>query len=209
MSDKKRFEQPKSIAINRVYTRKGDAGLTRLVGGQRVSKSSARVAVYGTIDELNCFVGAARQTLSEIPAPSEDLRWLDGVLRRAQHELFNLGSMVATLPEDLSESQPQVQPADISRLEQEIDRCNERLDPLRSFVLPGGSRLSTDLHICRTVCRRAERLCVELESDDLGALPVAYLNRLSDAFFVWSRWAMAVQGLSEHLWDPNDGDGNS
>ena len=206
MSEEKTFNQPKSVAINRVYTRKGDAGQTRLAGGQRVDKHDARVEAYGTVDELNCFVGAARQTIAEASSPASELSWLDGVLSRVQHELFNLGSLVATLPDDVMTRQPQIRLEDVSRLEREIDQCNESLPPLRSFVLPGAGRLNADLHICRTVCRRAERLCAQLASQGGVEAAMAYLNRLSDAFFVWSRWVVVVQGLHERLWDPNAGE---
>jgi cob(I)alamin adenosyltransferase len=215
MADQPTFDAPKRIAINRVYTRKGDAGDTSLVGGQKVPKHELRIEVYGTVDELNAFVGAARQTLAELTPRPPGLDWLDGALLRVQHELFNLGSILATLPGDVSPKQPRVRPSDVSRLEREIDRCNADLTPLRSFVLPGGSRLNTDLHKCRTICRRCERLCAAL-FDRLATEPreatgrdrpdpstLAYLNRLSDAFFVWSRWVVFVRGDDEVLWDPN------
>lgn len=204
MSDEKRFDDPQRVAINRVYTRHGDGGATSLVGGQKVRKHDTRIEAYGTVDELNAFVGAARMTIAERSAESPSLRWLDGVLRRVQHELFNLGSLLATLPEDVHPKQPQVRAEDVARLEHEMDRCNEHLPPLRSFVLPGGSRLCVDLHVCRTVCRRAERIvdALEAEGGEVGQA-LAYLNRLSDAFFVWSRWVVHELGDTELLWDPN------
>jgi cob(I)alamin adenosyltransferase len=118
--------------------------------------------------------------------------------------LFNLGSILATLPEDVHPKQARVTDAEVTRLEEEMDRMNEDLQPLRSFVLPGGSRLNAELHICRTVCRRAERVCVSLAREQ-NAPPeaVRYLNRLSDAMFVWSRWASHVTGAPETLWEPN------
>jgi len=202
------FSAPK-VTINRVYTRQGDGGQTRLVGGQRVPKDDARIETYGTVDELNAFLGAARQTLIELlpgapPASAARLEELGRTLHRVQHELFNLGSILATLPEDTHPRQPRVTQAEIDLLEAEMDRCQEDLAPLRSFVLPGGSRLNTDLHIARTVCRRAERLCVahaRASGDD--PMPVSYLNRLSDALFVWSRWASALLGAPEVLWEPD------
>ena len=125
-------------------------------------------------------------------------------LKRIQHEIFNLGSILATLPEDVHPRQPRVTAAEIQQLEREIDEANESLKPLRSFVLPGGSRLDAELHVCRTVCRRAERLLVQLHREQ-SAPPeaVQYLNRLSDALFVWSRWVNAKQGAAETLWEPN------
>jgi cob(I)alamin adenosyltransferase len=203
MSGEKRFDEPQRVAINRVYTKKGDDGTTTLVGGQRRPKHDLRVAAYGEVDELNAFVGAARRTLAEGP-PAEPLAQLDADLRRVQHELFNLGSLLATLPQDVHPQQPQVGDPDVARLEALMDRCNAELEPLRSFVLPGGSRLNTDLHVCRTVCRRAERQVTALaEREAVDPAAIRYLNRLSDAFFVWSRWVVAVTGGAEELWDPN------
>ena len=121
-----------------------------------------------------------------------------------QHELFNLGSILATLPEDVHPKQARITDAEIARLETEMDQMNEPLPPLRSFVLPGGSRLNTDLHICRTVCRRAERIAVALaRQESIPEEAVRYLNRLSDALFVWSRWASHAAGVEETLWEPN------
>ncbi|WP_437683227.1 cob(I)yrinic acid a,c-diamide adenosyltransferase [Sorangium sp. So ce131] len=202
------FSAPK-ITINRVYTRQGDGGLTRLVGGQQVPKDDARIETYGTVDELNALIGAARQTLLELlpsapPGSAERLGGLGRTLLRVQHELFNLGSILATLPEDVHPKQPRVTQAEIEALEGEMDRCQEDLAPLRSFVLPGGSRLNTDLHVARTVCRRAERCCVRLaQAGHADPMAVGYLNRLSDALFVWSRWASVLLGAPEILWEPD------
>jgi len=188
------FDSPR-LAINRVYTRQGDGGETALAGGQRVAKDSLRIEAYGTVDELNAFIGVARAG-----APDE----LAAILLRVQHELFNLGSILATLPEDVHPKQARVTDAEIARLEAEMDRMNEGLPPLRSFILPGGSRLNAELHVCRTVCRRAERVCVALaREENVPGEAVRYLNRLSDALFVWSRWASRVEGVAETLWEPN------
>lgn len=207
MSESERFDDPQRVAINRVYTRKGDSGTTSLVGGQRVAKHDLRIECYGTIDELNAFVGAARQSALELAATEHrevELDRLARVLQRIQHQLFNLGSILATLPEDVHPRQPRVTTTDVDWLEAEMDRCNARLEPLRSFVLPGGSRLNTDLHICRTVCRRAERVLTHLmEHGGVEAESMAYVNRLSDAFFVFSRWAQLTLGVDEQLWQPN------
>ena len=192
------FDEPR-LAINRVYTRQGDSGETRLVGGQTVSKDSVRIEAYGTVDELNSFLGAARVTAGEI-----GLIELASILLRVQHELFNLGSILATLPEDVHPKQPRVTDVEIARLETEMDEMNRDLESLRSFVLPGGSRIDAELHIARTVCRRAERACVALsKSESVPAESVRYLNRLSDALFVWSRWAGKKTGAAETLWQPN------
>jgi cob(I)alamin adenosyltransferase len=201
------FADPK-VTINRVYTRHGDQGTTGLVGGQRVPKDDLRIDAYGTVDELNAFVGAARQTATEMlagePARRADIAALADTLARVQHELFNLGSILATLPEDVHPRQPRVTQAEIDLLEREMDGCQKELSTLRSFVLPGGSRLNADLHVCRTVCRRAERHTVALaRTTSVDPFAITYLNRLSDAFFVWSRWASLLAGVDEWLWDPN------
>ncbi len=198
-----KFNQPR-LVIGRVYTKGGDSGETSLVGGQRLPKDSLRIQAYGTIDELNAFVGAACQTAREVLVEHPGLTKLVDILTRVQHELFNLGSILATKAEDVHPKQPRVTEADIAQLELEIDSMNEALPSLKSFVLPGGSRLNVELHVCRTICRRAERLAVSLGREETVSPEVLrYLNRLSDAFFVWSRWASQVMKLPETLWDPN------
>ncbi|MBV9764107.1 MAG: cob(I)yrinic acid a,c-diamide adenosyltransferase [Acidobacteriaceae bacterium] len=197
------FDEPR-IALNRIYTRTGDAGQTHLAGGQRVKKDNLRISCYGTVDELNAFIGAARATAESLSAQAEQLRPFSNILRRVQHELFNLGSILATLPEDVHPKQARITSADVKQLEREIDRANEDLQPLRSFVLPGGSRLDAELHVCRTVCRRAERELVALANEQsVPSEALHYLNRLSDALFVWSRWVNHALGASETLWAPN------
>lgn len=194
----KQFDDPR-VGLSRIYTRTGDGGDTGLVGGSRVPKDDLRIEVYGTVDELNAFVGFAR---GEALAGKDDL--LPRSLLRVQHQLFNLGSMLSTPPGQLKPTQPQVVQADVEWLEKEMDRITPTLPALRSFVLPGGSHMNALLHVCRTVCRRAERLCVALRrKGGCGDLEVRYLNRLSDALFVWSRKAAAQQGVPETLWDPN------
>jgi cob(I)alamin adenosyltransferase len=191
-----KFDSPR-MAINCVYTRRGDTGQTSLAGGQRLPKNDLRIEAYGTVDELNSFVGLARESARELPE-------LDVILRRVQHELFNLGSILATLPEDVHPHQARITSAETGQLEHEIDRMNEGLPALRSFVLPGGSRLNAELHVCRTVCRRAERVCVSLaDASQVDEAILKYLNRLSDALFVWSRWANHQLGVPETLWEPN------
>ncbi len=192
-----KFDQPR-IALNRIYTKTGDQGETHLAGGQRVAKDSLRIECYGTVDELNAFAGMACVSAQEAVPP------LAAILRRVQHELFNLGSILATRPQDVHPKQARITPVEIEQLEKEIDQANAELEPLRSFVLPGGSRLNTELHACRTICRRAERAAVRLaREEEIPAEAVQYLNRLGDAFFVWSRWANHVLGISEVLWEPN------
>jgi cob(I)alamin adenosyltransferase len=196
----KAFNEPR-LALNRIYTKRGDTGDTSLVGGQRVAKDDPRIEAYGTVDELNAFVGLACVSCQDAGAK---LSLLASILRRVQHELFNLGSILATLPEDVHPRQARITEAEITRLEEEMDRANEILPALRSFVLPGGSRLNAELHVCRTVCRRAERMVTALAREEpVPAEAVQYLNRLSDAFFVWSRWASHISDAPETLWEPN------
>jgi len=197
------FENPR-LAINRVYTRQGDGGETGLAGGQRVPKDGPRIEAYGTVDELNAFVGAARATINWLAPEEPALAPLAAILLRVEHELFNLGSILATLPEDVHPRQARVTDAEVAQLEAEMDRMNAELPPLRSFVLPGASRLNAELHVCRTVCRRAERRTVTLaRAESVPPEAVRYLNRLGDALFVWSRWASHVTGDAETLWQPN------
>ncbi|MGB9457858.1 MAG: cob(I)yrinic acid a,c-diamide adenosyltransferase [Bryobacteraceae bacterium] len=200
---KEQFDPP-HLTISRVYTRGGDEGETALAGGQRVAKDGPRIEAYGTVDELNAFVGAARAT-AEALVDRDGRAWtLVPVLLRIQHELFNLGSILATLPEDVHPRQPRVTGEEVTRLETEMDRINHDMAPLRSFVLPGSGRLNSDLHLCRVVCRRAERAVVALARiESVPPEAIRYLNRLSDVFFVWSRWATHITGDPETLWDPN------
>ena len=168
------------MALNRIYTRRGDEGETSLVGGQRVPKDHLRIESYGTVDELNAFIGIARTTAEQLSSQHTRLAVLAGTLKRVQHELFNLGSILATLPPDVHPRQARITAADIAQLETELDLANDELEPLRSFVLPGGSRLDAELHVCRTVCRRAERLLVALDREEsVPAEAIGYLNRLS------------------------------
>jgi cob(I)alamin adenosyltransferase len=202
MSEKP-FDDPR-LAITSVYTRRGDSGETSLAGGQRVSKDSLRIEACGAVDELNCFLGAARTTAEQACVEKPALAPLAPILLRVQQELFNLGSILATLPEDVHPRQARVTGAEVARLEREIDAMNAELPPLRSFTLPGGARLNAELHICRATCRRAERAVAALaRAETLPPEALRYLNRLSDALFVWSRWAAHGSGEPETLWDPN------
>jgi cob(I)alamin adenosyltransferase len=196
--EEKAYNEPR-LALNRIYTRTGDKGETGLVGGQRVSKDALRIDCYGTVDELNAFIGMACFSAEETR-----LTKLADILKRVQHELFNLGSILATKAEDVHPKQPRVTAAEVTQLENEIDEMNEGLPKLRSFVLPGGCRLNTELHACRTICRRAERIAVSLSrEEEIPAETIHYLNRLSDALFVWSRWVNRELGAPEVLWQPN------
>ena len=194
------FNEPR-LSLSRIYTKTGDQGETGLVGGQRVAKDAQRIEVFGTVDELNSFVGLAR-----ISARESGLNELESIFERIQHELFNLGSVLATLPQDLHPNQPRITKETIDQLEREIDHYNATLPALRSFVLPGGSRICAELHVCRTVCRRAERTLVTMKhAEEIPIEAMLYLNRLSDAMFVWSRWVNQALGVEEALWQPNKG----
>ena len=179
-NEQKEFRDPK-ITINRVYTKQGDGGQTRLVGGQLIDKHDLRIECYGTVDELNALVGAC-----VVGARASNLNALAEVLVRTQNTLFNLGAILATLPEDVGPLMPRVRASDIELLEKSIDEANQDLPTLKSFVLPGGDRLNTDLHVARTVCRRPTMLCSATSGRwRVDAWSVPYLNRLSDALFVW------------------------
>jgi len=191
------------VHINRVYTRVGDDGKTALVGGERVSKASPRIECYGTVDELNAVLGLVRSVLSE-SEPMRD-RLLPSIAR-IQNELFNLGAELSTPEPERRDQSPRVSDANIVTLESEMDALNEELPELTSFVLPGGGMASSYLHLARTVCRRAERLAVALTAEaDVRGEAIRYLNRLSDTFFVFGRWAAMTAGEPEPLWVPGDG----
>lgn len=186
------------VRLTKIYTRTGDRGTTRLVGGQEVSKDDLRIESYGVIDELNAILGVAR-THSTDPS----LGSVDAFLLRTQNRLFDLGSDLATRIEDRWEGMPLIGADDITALEGHIDAWNEDLEPLKSFVIPGNQPLAAQLHMARTVCRRAERRMVTLaQSEPLGDHVIPWVNRLSDAFFVLSRWVTLRAGCAETLWVP-------
>lgn len=185
------------VVLNKIYTKTGDAGETALGNGARVAKHAVRVTAYGTSDELNCFVGVARLEADGA---------VDEALSRIQNDLFDLGADMCRpdMEKDADSEYPPLRMADaqVTRLENEIDAMNEVLEPLRSFILPGGSKLSAHLHVCRTVARRAERLAVELATmEAVNPSAVKYLNRLSDWFFVAARIANDG-GRADVLWVP-------
>ena len=190
-----------AIRITRVYTRTGDKGETALVGGKRVPKDSPRIEAYGTIDELNSIVGLARVFNEEKLAEHDAHRFLDVVLRKIQDELFDLGSELATPADFYRPGMYRVGERQVEKIEQLIDECQKSLDPLKSFVLPGGGKVGAYLHQCRTVCRRAERQILRLSrAEEIGDWPLKYVNRLSDLFFVLSRWISKQTGQNEYLW---------
>ncbi len=189
------------VRITKVYTRTGDKGETGLVGGKRVPKDSPRIEAYGTIDELNSIVGLARAFNEEKLDTGEAHRFLDVVLRQVQDELFDLGSELATPPDFFQEGMYRVGEREVKNIEQLIDECQKNLEPLKSFVLPGGGKIGAYLHQCRTVCRRAEREILRLSrAEELSEWPLKYVNRLSDLFFVLSRWISKQTGEAEYLW---------
>ena len=191
------------VRLNRIYTKTGDGGQTRLVGGQKVAKNSARLECYGTVDELMACLGLVRTALETTTPVPPGAPELGAVVRRLQNELFNLGSDLATLPEDRHPQQPVIEARHVEALEREIDAWNESLPSLKSFILPGGGWVASYLHLARTVCRRAERLAVTLAaSEAVSPQAIPYLNRLSDALFVMSRHASRLYGEPEPLWEP-------
>jgi cob(I)alamin adenosyltransferase len=186
------------MRIDKVYTRGGDTGQTSLIGGERVAKDAPRIDCYGTVDELNATVGLLVEALGGAAAGPH----LAPILRRVQNELFNLGAELATPDPAYRAKLPRIEQRHIDGLERDIDGVNDDLPPLTSFVLPGGGWPSAYAHLARTVCRRAERLVVSLAAtEDVGPLCVQYLNRLSDALFVWGRWCAHKDGKAEPLWD--------
>lgn len=189
------------VKLNKIYTRTGDKGTSGLANGDRVNKFDLRLEAYGTVDETNSCVGLARL---EAQKSKEDN--LDAILSRIQNDLFDLGADLSTpdTGEKLEFEPLRISPAQVKRLEDEIDALNKDLEPLSSFTLPGGSPLATALHLCRTVSRRAERRTVELsmrEGEIVSEEAVQYLNRLSDLFFVMSRTAND-NGKKDVLWVP-------
>jgi len=191
-----------AIRINRVYTRSGDDGKTALVGGSRVRKDTARICAYGEVDELNSVIGLARALLAEPPyARRKAARALDETLGFLQQELFDLGSELATPPEAAYEGMRRIGAEEVDRLERFIDALQPDLEPLASFVLPGGGPVGATLHMARTVCRRAERYLTTLvATGEAHPWTARYLNRLSDLLFVQSRWIAAKTGHAETLW---------
>ncbi len=190
------------MRITKVYTRTGDAGKTRLAGGQQVWKDSVRVEAYGTVDELNASIGVVRVINADMVEECSEAVQLEEELRWMQSKLFDAGSILATVPGQTFKNMPQVVAKDVTRLEKLIDRCQKDLKPLKEFILPGGGKVSGFLHQARTVCRRAERLCVALSKvEPVDPVIIKFMNRLSDALFVLARWVAKTQGEPEYLWE--------
>ena len=179
----------------KIYTKTGDRGQTSLFGGTKVSKASARIVAYGTVDELNCAIGFCRAL--GVPAG------VDAFLKRIQNDLFRLGAELASGEGAPPPTAPPVGEAEVAELERMIDGMEAELPPLKNFILPGGTPAGAAAHLARAVCRRAERLVVELsEKEKVRSEVVVYLNRLSDALFVASRRINALSGASETIWKP-------
>jgi len=191
-----------AIRITKVYTRTGDKGFTKLVGGKKVAKDAARIEAYGTIDELNSVLGLARVFNDDLKGQLPAAQRLDETFRRLQNELFDLGSELATPPDFSYEDMFRVGEDEVKGLERLIDDCQKDLAPLNSFILPGGGKVGGFLHQARTVCRRAEREILRLSrEEELSPWPLKYVNRLSDLLFVLSRWASKKLGEPEYLWE--------
>lgn len=181
----------------KIYTKTGDKGTTSLIGGTKVSKAHLRIEAYGTVDELNSWTGLCRDTIADEKSRS--------ILREIQDRLFTLGSSLACDPEKEPKMKiPDLHEADITLLEYEIDSMNEKLPPMKNFILPGGHPAVSNLHIARCVCRRAERCCVRLEAENsaIESIVLKYLNRLSDYLFVLARYIGSLLNSEEVPWKP-------
>ena len=190
------------MRITKVYTKTGDKGKTRLAGGQQVWKDSLRVEAYGDVDELNSTIGVVRAFNKDLLGNHPSADRLEEELRWMQNKLFDLGGLLATAPGQMFKNMPTVTSQDIIRLEKLMDRCQKDLSPLKEFILPGGGKIPSLLHQARTICRRAERICVRLGREEpLDPALVRFLNRLSDALFVLARWMAKQQSEPELLWE--------
>ena len=192
----------------KIYTRTGDGGSTALFGGRRVSKSHPRVSAYGAVDELNAVLGLAAVSLTEAGAPdgnaSAEAMALATRLHAVQARLFDVGADLATPPDERSEAHvTRMHDAWVAALESEIDRMSAALPPLRSFILPGGARAAAELHLARTICRRAERkvVAVTMAGESVNEDVLRYLNRLGDWLFVAARHANAIAGVADVPWE--------
>ena len=194
------------VYISKVYTKSGDGGQTMLASGEKVPKDHQRIRAYGDIDELNATLGIVRVEIAREPKREAFLQTLDAQLGRIQQELFNLGAELSYPEPDEPSDMPRLslRPDHVTTLEHEIDAWNEALQPLRSFILPGGGAIAAACHVSRTVCRRAEREIVALAGSGAQVSDVAlrYVNRLSDYFFVLSRAVADRLGYAETLWVP-------
>jgi cob(I)alamin adenosyltransferase len=178
----------------KIYTKTGDKGETSLFGGKRVSKNALRIEAYGTVDELNSILGVC--------CSFNNAQDVDSILNELQQALFTLGADLATPSDVQSKSVKRIQESDIVLLEKSIDSLSEKIQPLKSFILPGGNRAAAMIHLARTVCRRAERLVVQLShEEEINLQSIIYLNRLSDLLFVLARYVNALSNTSEVKWN--------
>ncbi|MBX9838187.1 cob(I)yrinic acid a,c-diamide adenosyltransferase [Silvanigrella sp.] len=192
------------MRIVKVYTKTGDKGTTGLADGSRISKDDLRIEAYGTVDELNSIIGICRQNILNIPNKEQEL--FDTWLFAIQNDLFNLGADLATPLSSRWEKMIVINEFDIKQLEKIIDHCQNLLEPLHEFVLPGGTLLNSYLHLARTICRRSERLIVSLSKEkEINPHIIPYINRLSDLLFVLSRWVQKLVNIKEVTWDKNMG----
>lgn len=181
----------------KIYTKTGDAGKTSLIGGTKVYKSNIRIESYGTVDELNSYIGLCSDCLQDEATKK--------TLKEIQDRLFTIGSSLACDPEkEPLMKMPDLKESDVTLIEQEIDRMNEVLPPMKFFILPGGHTSISHLHVARCICRRAERICVAMQQEDLfiDPLVIKYINRLSDYLFVVARYAGHLLAIAEIPWKP-------
>ena len=190
------------VILNKIYTKTGDDGTTALGNGERIAKSSKRVSAYGSVDELNSFIGLARSFIE-----SDRLQELDKILATIQNDLFDLGADLCIPDKDKNADSLKIVKSYVKNLEKEIDKLNSQLEPLRSFILPGGTKVSAYIHIARTIARRCEREMIELrqiEEAEISKEAVQYINRLSDFLFVAARYVNLKSDFDDILWIPGN-----
>ncbi|MBU91968.1 MAG: ATP:cob(I)alamin adenosyltransferase [Rhodobiaceae bacterium] len=190
------------VILNKIYTKTGDDGTTALGNGERIAKSSKRVSAYGSVDELNSFIGLARSFIE-----SDKLKELDKILATIQNDLFDLGADLCIPDKDKNADSLKIVNNYVKNLEKEIDKLNSQLEPLRSFILPGGTKVSAYIHIARTIARRCEREMIELrqiEESEISKEAVQYINRLSDFLFVAARYVNLKLDFEDILWIPGN-----
>ena len=190
------------VILNKIYTKTGDDGTTALGNGERIAKSSKRVSAYGSVDELNSFIGLARSFIE-----SDKLKELDKILATIQNDLFDLGADLCIPDKDKNADSLKIVKSYVKNLEKEIDKLNSQLEPLRSFILPGGTKVSAYVHIARTIARRCEREMIELRQIEVAEISkeaVQYINRLSDFLFVAARYVNLKSDFDDILWIPGN-----
>ena len=190
------------VILNKIYTKTGDDGTTALGNGERIAKSSKRVSAYGSVDELNSFIGLARSFIE-----SDKIKELDKILATIQNDLFDLGADLCIPDKDKNADSLKIVKSYVRNLEKEIDKLNSQLEPLRSFILPGGTKVSAYVHIARTIARRCEREMIELrqiEEAEISKEAVQYINRLSDFLFVAARYVNLKSDFDDILWIPGN-----